>query len=78
MHHKPTVQYLQPMPRSLRENICKLVGDGRTQRTEIDTHLEFTPHWRSHIASRAAGGQTPNPIADDLNIAPTTRQSRQS
>ena len=30
----------------------------------------MTPYWRSHIVGRAAAGQTPKTIADDLNFPP--------
>jgi transposase len=36
--------------------------------------FELTPHWRSHIAGRAAAGQSQKEIAKDLSLHPTTVQ----
>jgi len=38
----------------------------------IKGRFELTPYWRSHIVGRAAGGQCPKAIAEDLNISPST------
>ena len=34
----------------------------------VKGRLELTPHWRSHIVGRAAGGQAPKAIFNNLNI----------
>ena len=38
----------------------------------IKGRFELTPYWRSHIVGRAAGGQCPKAIAEDLNISSST------
>jgi hypothetical protein len=37
---------------------------------EIKGRFELILNWCSHIVGRAAGGQTPKAIADDLNVSP--------
>ena len=56
------------MPRQpLRE-----ISANSNQRGGIRGRLELTPHWRSHIISRSAGGQPPKAITDNLHIPLST------
>ena len=41
----------------------------------LKDRFELTPNWRSHIFGRAAAGQTPKTITDDLNFPPTTMKN---
>jgi len=38
----------------------------------ITGRFELTPYWRTNICGRAAGGQAPQAIADDLNMPLST------
>ena len=48
------------------------ISNNLNYRDDVKGRFELTPNWRSHIVGRAAGGQVPKAIADDLEIPPTT------
>ena len=59
------------MPRQLLREISA----NSNQRDGIRGRLELTSHWRSHIISRAAGGQLLKTIAGNLHIPSTMIKS---
>src|SRR5436190_15635660 len=69
LHFYTHIQVIMPR-QPLRE-----ISANSNQRGGIRGRLELTPHWRSHIVGRAAGGQPPKAIADDLHITSTTIKS---
>src|SRR5436190_1971661 len=61
--------YFQPMmPRQPLSEI----SNNLNYRGGVRGRFELTSIWRSHIVGRAAGGQVPKTIADNLRIPPTT------
>ena len=54
-----------------RQPLSEISGNSN-HKGGIKDRLELTSHWRSHIVGRAAGGQIPKAISDDLNIPLTT------
>src|SRR5436190_16958178 len=50
-----------------RQPLSEISGNSN-HKGGVKDRLELTPHWRSHIVGRAAGGQASKAIFDDLNI----------
>ena len=50
-----------------RQPLCGISGNSNGK-GGIAGRFELTPHWHSHVVGRAAGGQCPKAIADDLGM----------
>jgi len=61
----------QPLSRFPRQPLGE-VSINLNYRGGVEGRFELTPNWCSRIVGRAAGGQVPKAIADDLEIIPPT------
>ena len=59
-HHFQVIMPRQPLAE---------ISANSTRRDGIRGRLKLTPHWRSHIIGRSAGGQSSKTITDDLRIS---------
>ena len=50
-----------------RQPLCGIYGNSNSK-GGIAGRFELTPHWHFHVVGRAAGGQCPKTIADDLGM----------